>query len=79
MTFLIGGIFGMDLKGDFLENGTANLPGLDITVSGNAVSEGDRTFTFSGDMINGFVYYNLTYVFLADVDDAEIVIGYELQ
>ena len=43
------------------ENGQASLPGLDVMLSGNVVERGNRTLTFTGDDINGFLYYNLTY------------------
>ncbi|THU86168.1 hypothetical protein K435DRAFT_868537 [Dendrothele bispora CBS 962.96] len=68
MSFLFSGIKGVSLGNDFLMNGTAELPGLKLTVGGNVVDvvnegKGNRTFVYGEEDLNGFLFYNLTWVF----------------
>ncbi|THU86169.1 hypothetical protein K435DRAFT_970410 [Dendrothele bispora CBS 962.96] len=68
MSFLFSGIKGVSLGNDFLMNGTAELPGLKLTVGGsvvNAVNEGkgNRTFVYGEEDLNNFLFYNLTWFF----------------
>lgn len=47
-------------------NNLASLPGLDLTLSGNIVSQGNRSISY-GATINNVYYYNLTYTFPASL------------
>ncbi|KAF8194411.1 hypothetical protein K438DRAFT_1827950 [Mycena galopus ATCC 62051] len=63
MTFLFGGLPHVSLPADFLANGTGELPGLRLEISGNVASEGTRTLVYGTGAINDLPYYNLTYAF----------------
>lgn len=78
MSILIGGIFGTNLKQDFLANGTGLLPGLKLTLSGNVV-DGNRTLIYGQAELNDYYYYNLTYVIPEDLggEVPTLVLGYE--
>ncbi|WWD16288.1 hypothetical protein CI109_100714 [Kwoniella shandongensis] len=66
-------------KGAFA-NGQASLPGLDVSLSGNVVDQGTFSLTFTGDAINSFEYYNLTYSFPSSLSQGnyvpELVVGF---
>ncbi|KAK8869446.1 hypothetical protein IAR55_000010 [Kwoniella newhampshirensis] len=66
-------------KGAFAD-GTASLPGLDVALSGNVVEQGNMSISFTGDGINSFQYYNLTYTIpsplLEGEDVPELVVGF---
>ncbi|GLB42799.1 hypothetical protein LshimejAT787_1202480 [Lyophyllum shimeji] len=61
MTLLISGFRHVSLSPDFLANGTAVLPGLRLSVSGNVAVHGARFFQYGVGTINDLMYYNLTY------------------
>lgn len=79
MTFLISGFQGVSLNSSFLANATADLPGLRLSVSGNAVTDGVRSFVYGSGTINNLMYYNLTYTLPGDVWEKvpEIVLQFE--
>lgn len=78
MTFLFSGINRVSLGTDFLVNGTADLPGLRLSVSGNVVTAGARTLIYGQSTINDQSYYNLTYVIPSNFTDVpEIVWSFE--
>ena len=60
MSFLFSGIRRISLGNDFLVNGTAELPGLRLNISGNII-DGERTFVYGATTLNDFDFYNLTY------------------
>jgi hypothetical protein len=53
-------------------NHTASLPGLDVTLSGNVVEQGNRSLTY-GATINDLYYYNLTYTFPGNLQSGAAV------
>ncbi|ORX41089.1 hypothetical protein BD324DRAFT_678482 [Kockovaella imperatae] len=57
---------------------SASFPGLNVSLSGNAVDQGQRILEFTGDEINGFRYYNLTYDFAGGVGNEvpELVVAF---
>ncbi|KAJ7162860.1 hypothetical protein C8R46DRAFT_1101709 [Mycena filopes] len=80
MTFLITGFPHVSLPADFLANGTGTLPGLRVTVSGNVVSAGARSFVYGAGSINDLAYYNLTYAWgAAGLGDAVPEIEIEVE
>ena len=50
-------------------------------MSGNVVDHGEMSLAFTGDDINGFLYYNLTFDFSTAAsglsDTPELVVGFE--
>lgn len=77
MTFLISGFKHVTLDTDFLANGRSNLPGLELTVSGNVPEKGMRSFIYGSGSINDLMYYNLTYLFPGSLLAPEIVFSYK--
>jgi hypothetical protein len=53
-------------------NHTASLPGLEVTLSGNVVEQGNRSLAY-GATINDLYYYNLTYTFPGSLRSAGTV------
>lgn len=78
MSILISGIFGVNLKQDFLANGTDTLPGLKLTLSGNVIN-GTRSLVYGQAKLNDYNYYNLTYVIPDDLGEEvpTLVLGFE--
>ncbi|KAJ7149246.1 hypothetical protein C8R43DRAFT_1068458 [Mycena crocata] len=78
MTFLFNGEAHLTISPDFLSNGTGELPGLRLNLSGNVVAKGTRSLVYGAGSINDLPYYNLTYSF-PDLGGAvpEIVIRVE--
>ncbi|KAJ3992040.1 hypothetical protein F5050DRAFT_1861295, partial [Lentinula boryana] len=60
MSVLISGNHHTTLHKDFLLNGSAELPGLKLNISGSLFGE-KRTMIYVPDSINGLSFYNLTY------------------
>lgn len=78
MCFLISGFRGLTLGSDFLANGTGELPGLRLNVSGNLVEKGSRSLFYELTTLNDLMFYNLTYFIPPDLGEVpEIVISFE--
>ncbi|KAF8063496.1 hypothetical protein FPV67DRAFT_1701190 [Lyophyllum atratum] len=78
MTFLISGFRHVSLGADFLENGTAVLPGLRLSLSGNVVVHGTRLFEYGLGTLNDLMYYNLTYTIPDTLEGApQVVLAFE--
>lgn len=60
MSFLISGHQRVTLHDDFLVNGTAELPGLKLHVSGSLFGQ-NTTIIYDEDSIDSLSFYNLTY------------------
>lgn len=78
MSILFLGVFGLNLKSDFLANGTGELPGLKLTLTGNVVN-GTRSLVYGQAKLNDYSYYNLTYVIPEDLggEVPTLVLGFE--
>ncbi|KAG6909244.1 hypothetical protein DXG01_001426 [Tephrocybe rancida] len=78
MTFLISGFRLVTLSEDLFANGSAVLPGLKLTLTGNVVDAGQRLFAYDKAVpINDLQYYNLTYVLPEGLEVPEIVLTFE--
>ncbi|KAK7026850.1 hypothetical protein VNI00_015392 [Paramarasmius palmivorus] len=72
MTFLFSGHNFVTLPADFLANGTGELPGLSLRVSGNVLN-GTRTFQYGSGTINDLRYYDLTYTIPSDLEEVPTI------
>lgn len=75
----IGCLPDMQLGHDFLKDGTASLPGLDIHLTGNVVESCQPIITFSlKQKLHGAFFYEVVYQFpssLREKGDPTLVIG----
>jgi hypothetical protein len=69
----IGCIPDVHLGHDFLQDGTASLPGLDLRISGNVVENSKRTISFSlKQKLHGAFYYEIVYTFPPSLRDSDV-------
>ncbi|KAK7682356.1 hypothetical protein QCA50_014561 [Cerrena zonata] len=73
ISLAFNGIYGFDFPADFLASGSAEIPGLKLTVETN----GNRTkFLYGEATLNDQKYYNLTYTFTGP-ETPRLVLGFE--
>ncbi|KAF9448777.1 hypothetical protein P691DRAFT_729053 [Macrolepiota fuliginosa MF-IS2] len=78
LTLIISGIPGHALDLDFGAEGTAELPGIQLSFSGNLAGRAQRSLVYGAAMLNDLSFYNLTYMIPANLSEIpKLVISFE--